>query len=98
MHARDVPDQCANAIDWLSRLGNNPITRSRWKIPDVGGLVNDKGSGKISDQTAHFDVTARANPHRQVTSLHQSLELFVRVTNEGAPATRHDPRPFANSC
>jgi len=51
MRARDFPDQCANAIDWLSRLGNNPITRSRWKIPDVGGLVNDKGIGKISDQT-----------------------------------------------
>ncbi len=94
MRARDVPDQCANAIDWLSRLGNNPITRSRWKIPDVGGLVNDKGIGKISDQTAHFDVIGQANHHRKVTGLHQSLELFVRVTNEGARAIRHDQRLF----
>ena len=94
MRARDFPDQCANAIDWLSRLGNNPVTRSRRKIPDVGGFIDDKGIGKISDQTAHFDVIGQADHHRKVTGLHQSLELFVRVSNERARAIRHDQARF----
>jgi hypothetical protein len=94
MRARDFRDQRANTIDWLSCLGDDPVTRSRRKIPDVGEFIDDEGIGKISDQTAHFDVIGQADDHRKATGLHQSLELFVRVSNERARAIRHDEGPF----
>src|SRR2546428_13922793 len=70
MRADDFRDQRANAIDWLSRLRNNPITRPRRKIPDVGGFIDDKGIGKISNQTAHLDVVGQADHHRAITGMH----------------------------
>ena len=97
MRARDFRDQRANAIDWLSRLRNNPVTRSRREITDVGGFIDDEGIGKISDQTAHFDVIGQADHHRKITGLHQSLELFVRVSNKRTSAIRDNQATFSES-
>src|SRR5207245_11098356 len=95
MRPRDFCDQRANAINWLRRLRNNPITRPRRKFSDVGEFTDDKGIGKITNQTAHLDVIGEADHHRKITAMHQSFELFVRLSNKRAGAIRSDIARFA---
>ena len=67
----------------------------RRKIPDVGGFIDDKGIGKISDQAAHFDVIGQTDHDRKITGLHQSPELFMRVSNKRAGSIGDNQATFA---